>query len=268
MADAPKSTRKSTRPALEIDGLGFAYGDRFALQDISFSVRAGEFAALLGPNGAGKTTLFSLITHLFESREGAIRIGGWDIRADPAKALAAMGVVFQQPTLDLDLTVQQNLRYFASLHGIDGRTAERRIDRELARLDLSDRRGDKVRVLSGGYRRRVEVARALLHEPALLLLDEASAGLDVPTRQKIVDHVHALADTDGIAVLWATHLIDEVHPGDRVVVMHGGRIRADGTVDEVNRAAGCETLGDTFRRLIAHGRDTGHDTARETAPAP
>ena len=246
---------QSSKPALEIDGLGFSYGDRFALEDISFSVHPGQFTALLGPNGAGKTTLFSLITHLFESGQGTIRIGGWDIRADPGKALATMGVVFQQPTLDLDLTVQQNLRYFASLHGIERRTAESRIDAELARLELSDRRGDKVRVLSGGYRRRVEVARALLHKPALLLLDEASAGLDVPTRQRIVDHVHALSETDGIAVLWATHLIDEVHPGDRVVVMHGGRVRASGTVDEVNHGTGCATLGESFAHLIAAGRE-------------
>ncbi len=110
-------------------------------------------------------------------------------------------------------------------------------------------------MLSGGYRRRVEVARALLHKPSLLLLDEASAGLDVPTRQRIVDHVHALSDTDGIAVLWATHLIDEVRPGDRVVVMDGGRIGASGTVDEVNLAAGCATLGESFGRLIATGRE-------------
>jgi ABC-2 type transport system ATP-binding protein len=250
----------STQPALQIDGLGFSYGARFAIKDISFLVNPGEFAALLGPNGAGKTTLFSLITHLFESRHGAIRIGGWNIRADSEKALATMGVVFQQPTLDLDLTIQQNLRYFASLHGIKRWTAERRIDAELARLELSDRRNDKVRVLSGGYRRRVEVARALLHKPSLLLLDEASAGLDVPTRQRIVDHVHALSKTDGIAVLWATHLIDEVHAGDRVVVMHGGEIKANGTVDEVNRAAGCATMAESFGRLIA--------TSHETAPTP
>lgn len=248
------------KPALEIDALGFSYGDRFALEDISFALRPGEFAALLGPNGAGKTTLFSLITHLFESRDGAIRIGGWDIREHPGKALTAMGVVFQQPTLDLDLSVQQNLRYFASLHGIERRTADRRIDRELARLELSERRNDKVRVLSGGFRRRVEVARALLHEPSLLLLDEASAGLDVPTRQRIVEHVHALSKSDGIAVLWATHLIDEVHPGDRVVVLDGGVIKANGTVDEVNRAADCATLSESFGRLIAAGRGT--------APAP
>jgi ABC-2 type transport system ATP-binding protein len=241
----------ATQPALEVDGLGFSYGERFALRDISFAVRGGAFAALLGPNGAGKTTLFSLITHLFESRRGAIRIGGWDIRANPCKALAGMGVVFQQPTLDLDLTVRQNLRYFAALHGIERRAADRRIDRELARLEVTAHRDDRVRVLSGGYRRRVEVARALLHEPSLLLLDEASAGLDVPTRQRIVDHVHALSRDEGIAVLWATHLIDEVHPGDRVVIMDGGAIKADGTVEEVNRAAGCATLSDSFGRLVA-----------------
>ena len=146
-----------------------------------------------------------------------------------------MGVVFQQPTLDLDLTVAQNLRYFAGLHG-SARDAERRIAVELERLDLSERRGDKVRRLSG-YRRRVEVARALLHRPALLLLDEPTVGLDVPTRRSLVEHVHALARDDGIAVLWATHLIDEIAPDDEVIVLHRGRIRAAGSVGDVNAAA-------------------------------
>ncbi|MCW5700128.1 MAG: ATP-binding cassette domain-containing protein [Rhodospirillales bacterium] len=242
---------RSDTPALDIAGLAFSYGGRFALQDVSFAVPPGAFTALLGPNGAGKTTLFSLITHLFTGGRGTIRIGGWDIRRESRKALAQMGVVFQQPTLDLDLTVVQNLRYFASLHAMPTRTADQRIEAELARLELWDRRDDRVRHLSGGYRRRVEVARALLHRPSLLLLDEATVGLDVPTRRRIVDQVHALARDDGIAVLWATHLIDEVRADDDVVVMHGGRVKARGRVDEVARAAGCETIGEAFARMIA-----------------
>jgi ABC-2 type transport system ATP-binding protein len=197
---------------------------------------------------------------LFESSEGIIRVGGWNIRTDAGQALAHLGVVFQQPTLDLDLTVLQNLRYFACLHGIEKAAAERRIEIELERLELSDRRDDKVRLLSGGYRRRVEVARALLHRPSLLLLDEASVGLDVPTRQRIVDHVHSLSKTEGMAVLWATHLIDEVHVDDHVVILHKGRTEAAGTVDQVNRAAGCATLGDSFNRLISTGPGTAQAT--------
>ena len=236
-------------PALEVGGVSYSYGGTFALKDLSLAVYPGEFTALLGPNGAGKTTLFSLIAHLFESRGGAIRIGGWDVRTASGHALRRLGVVFQQPTLDLDLTVAQNLRYFAALHGIAGRSAERRIDAALAQFELADHRKQKVRVLSGGYRRRVELARALLHEPALLLLDEPTVGLDVPSRQRMVDHAHNLAYDTGIAVLWATHLIDEVRDGDRVVIMHNGRIAAEGAVDDVNAQAGCATIGETLARL-------------------
>jgi ABC-2 type transport system ATP-binding protein len=238
---------------LEVDDLSFGYGDGFRLDGISFAVEARSFTALLGPNGAGKTTLFSLLTRLFDSERGSVRVCGRDLREASSQALASMGVVFQQPTLDLDLTVVQNLRYFAGLRGLSAREAERRIAAELERLELSERRGDKVRRLSGGCRRRVEVACALLHRPSLLLLDEPTVGLDVPTRRSLVEHVHALAREDGIAVLWATHLIDEIAPDDRVVVLHRGRVRAAGSVGDVNAAAGCASIGETLGRVIAEG---------------
>ena len=239
-------------PALSIEGLSYAYGrGAFALKDVSLAVGAGSFTALLGPNGAGKTTLFALVTRLFESPSGTIRIGGIDLRREPARALARMGVVFQQPTLDLDLTVRQNLLYFAALHGIPRRSAEARARESLERLGMAERIGETVRALNGGHRRRVELARALLHEPALLVLDEPTVGLDVPARRAIVEHVHALCRERGIAVLWATHLIDEIGEGDRVVVIHRGRVRAAGPVTEVNRATGADTLTESFTRLTA-----------------
>ncbi|QQP87506.1 ATP-binding cassette domain-containing protein [Skermanella sp. TT6] len=239
-----------TAPALEIEGLSYGYGRGFALDDVSFRVNEGEFTALLGPNGAGKTTLFSLITRLFEAPRGSIRVCGIALRDQPTRALARMGVVFQQPTLDLDLTVRQNLHYFAALHGIGRRDAAGRIDDALERLDMGEREGEKVRQLNGGHRRRVELARALLHRPDLLVLDEPTVGLDVPARRGIVEHVHDLCRTQGMAVLWATHLIDEVHADDRVVVIHRGRILADGTVSEVNRTNASTNLTQTFHRLI------------------
>ncbi|MBP2299005.1 ATP-binding cassette domain-containing protein [Azospirillum picis] len=249
-----------TVPALEAAGLRHSYGGgRMALEDAAFTVMPGHFTCLLGPNGAGKSTLFALATGLLRPTAGHVRIHGHDIALEPGKALARMGVVFQQPTLDLDLTVMQNLRYFAALHGIGRREANRRIEAELVRLSLYERAGEKVRALNGGHRRRAEIARALLHRPSLLLLDEPTVGLDIPARRTLIRHVHALCAGDGtgddgdrIAVLWATHLIDEIDPAtDHVVVLHRGRVRASGAAPAVSAAAGCATVAEAFDRLTA-----------------
>lgn len=245
---------------LAVNELSFGYPGGFALERVSFAVRAGEFTALLGPNGAGKTTLFALITRLFESAHGTIVIAGTDLRREPARALAGIGVVFQQPTLDLDLSVQQNLRYFAGLQGLGRQSAEQRIAAELERLGLTGQRRERIRSLSGGYRRRVELARALLHRPPLLLLDEPTVGLDVSSRRQIVEHVHRLARDEGLAVLWATHLIDEVFDGDHAVILHRGRVRADGPVSEVVRQAGRGSIGEAFATITAtYAADAGSD---------
>ncbi len=237
-----------TVPALEVEHVSFAYGPRKALDDVSFTVPPGRCAILLGPNGAGKSTLFNLITRLFDSPTGTIRIAGFDNRRQPSRALARLGVVFQQPTLDLDLTVTQNLRYHAALHGLSRREADSRIAAELERLEMAQYRNAKVRALSGGYRRRVEIARALLHRPTLLLLDEPTVGLDIPSRQALVAHVHALA-RDGMGVLWATHLIDEVKPSDELIVLHRGRVRVTGLVTEIIRRLAVATLAEVFELL-------------------
>ncbi len=239
--------------ALDVTGLSFSYGRKPALEDVGLRLEAGAFKVLLGPNGAGKTTLFSLITRLYESREGTILVEDANIRQNPSRALARMGVVFQQPTLDLDLTVRQNLLYHAALHGLGPAEALPRIEAELGRLDMAERQSEKVRRLNGGHRRRVEIARALLHRPSLLLLDEPTVGLDVPSRQAIVAHVHGLARQDGVAVLWATHLIDEVGAEDSVMVMHEGRVRADGTLPEVLRQTGATSIGEAFAKLTGEG---------------
>lgn len=246
------STRSSTAapcesvPALEVQGLDFGYSGKPVLHQIGFSVAPGAFVVLLGPNGAGKTTLFSLITRLYDRRVGQIRIGGLDVRDLSTRALGQMGVVFQQPTLDLDLTVRQNLSYHAALHGMSRRAGRQRAEEQLARLDMNDHLRRRVRELSGGQRRRVEIARALLHQPRLLLLDEPTVGLDIASRRGIVRHVHQLCTDEGVAVLWATHLIDEVYPRDRVIVLDRGRIRAEGTVDEIKAQAGSTSIGDAF----------------------
>ena len=222
-------------PALSVEGVSHAFGSRQVLDDVSFSLAPGEFTLLLGLNGAGKTTLFSLITRLYYSASGKIGVYGHDIRREPLKALALIGVVFQQPTLDLDLTVEQNLFYHASLHGMSRRAARPRIEEELARAELADRRHDKVRQLSGGQRRRVELVRALVHDPKLLLLDEPTVGLDVQSRRFLLEHVRGLCAERGAGVLWATHLVDEAAPDSRIVLLRRGRVAAAAPAAELHR---------------------------------
>lgn len=230
---------------LEAQGLSYAYGPKRALEDVSFGVRAGTFCALLGPNGAGKSTLFNLLTRLFVAPQGQITIAGHDLRRAPRLALAQLGIVFQQTTLDLDLTVQQNLTYFAALHGLSGRTARARIDAALDHLDMRERAGEKARALNGGHRRRTEIARALLHDPSVLLLDEPTVGLDAATRASITDYAHRLAD-DGKTILWATHLTDEVRPDDDLIILHRARVLDTGTARDI---AGDMSLKDRFLAL-------------------
>jgi ABC-2 type transport system ATP-binding protein len=238
--------------ALEVSGLSYSFGPKRALTDVSFAVEGASFTALLGPNGAGKSTFFALATRLFDCPPGTIRIFGRDVRQKPGEALARLGVVFQEPTLDLDLSVVQNLRYAAALHGLRRRDAEIRIERELTRFGLGDRRHEKARRLNGGHRRRIEIARALMHEPALLLLDEPTVGLDVPTRRQLVDLVHRLCREDGIAVLWATHLVDELDgEEDRVVLLNQGSVQFQGTVADVLAAAGTKDLQSLFAPVEA-----------------
>lgn len=217
---------------LLVEGVTHRWGTKTALDSVSVSVEAGRFCALLGPNGAGKSTLFGLLTGLFATRAGRIAIAGHDMARSPRAALARMGVVFQQPTIDLDLTVRRNMLYFAALHGITGAEAGRRADAALDRLGMADRAGEVARALNGGHRRRMEIARALMHDPSVLLLDEPTVGLDAGTRRALTNHVHDLA-CGGLTVLWATHLTDEVRPDDRLVVLHRGRVLADGLAGEI-----------------------------------
>src|SRR5438105_6867552 len=230
--DIPYRPEAVEMPALSIDGVSHSYGARQALIDIGFTVAPASFTALLGLNGAGKSTLFSLITRLFVIQAGRISIFGQDIAHAPGEALRLLGVVFQPRTLDLDLSVTQNLLYHAALHGIDRREARLRAAEVLARIGLADRAGSKVRDLSGGQMRRLEIARALLHRPRLLLLDEATVGLDVKARADILSHVRRLVE-QGIGVLWATHLFDEIVASDDLVVLHQGRVLAHGRVSRI-----------------------------------
>jgi ABC-2 type transport system ATP-binding protein len=243
--------------ALSIGGVSHSYGARRALIDVNFTVAPATFTALLGLNGAGKSTLFSLVTRLFGIQAGRISIFGHDISVAPGEALRQLGVVFQPRTLDLDLSVTQNLLYHAALHGISRREARLRSGEVLARLELADRAGSKVRDLSGGQMRRLEIARALLHRPRLLLLDEATVGLDVKARADILDHVRQLVTEQGIGVLWATHLFDEITPGDDLVVLHQGRVLAHDKVARVIADAGVTDVNAAFMRLTKAAAKSG-----------
>jgi ABC-2 type transport system ATP-binding protein len=235
-------------PALEIAGVSHRYGARQALIDTTFPVEPATFTVLLGLNGAGKTTLFSLTTRLYGIQRGSIRIFGYDVSQAASEALRMIGVVFQARTLDLDLSIIQNLIYHAALHGIGSHEARLRALPMLERIALLERGGDKVRNLSGGEMRRVEIARALLHRPRLLLLDEPTVGLDVKSRAAILDHVRGMVK-EGISVLWATHLIDEVGLHDQVVVLHQGRVLARGTAARIAEIAGARDIRSAFIAL-------------------
>ncbi len=252
--------------ALEVGDVAFAYGARRALDGVSFAAAKGRFTALLGPNGAGKSTLIALLTRLYDLQRGQIRIAGFGLREAPRQALARLGVVFQQSTLDLDLTVEQNLRYHAALHGMPRTLANERIELELQRQQLGERRRSKVRELNGGHRRRVEIARALLHRPELLLLDEASAGLDPASRQALNQHVRALCRDEGMSVLWTTHLLDEVQADDDLLVLNRGRLVAQGCVASL--ALDGEDLAASFARLTgSDAQGAGLDGAAHRSAA-
>lgn len=238
------------KPALEVAGVSYAFRQKRAVDEVSFRIAPGRFAVLLGLNGAGKTTLFSLITRIYATRDGHIRILDNDVARAPSQALAKLGVVFQQPTLDLDLTVAQCLLYHGSLHGLPRAVIRQRMTQELERIGLAERVNDKVRTLSGGQRRRIEIARALLHRPRLLLLDEPTVGLDVESRQALLRHVRRLCRDDGVAVLWATHLIDEVASDDDLLVLHHGRLIASGEAEQVRHEQGVSDVGAAFAALI------------------
>ena len=235
--------------ALAVSGLSHRIGGREILAEIEIAVRPGTFTVLLGQNGAGKTTLFSLVTRLYGAQSGSIRVFGRDLAREPGRALALMGVVFQQRALDPDLSARQNLRYHAALHGMPGRVARQRIAAELERVGLAGEADRKIRSFSGGEMRRIEIARALLHEPRLLLCDEATVGLDIRSRAAILADVRGLVRDRGLTVVWATHLIDEVEAADPTIILHRGRILRQGPAAAIISDLGAGGLQDAFRRL-------------------
>lgn len=233
-------------PILKVSSVDKSYGEHSALKDVSFDIPAGYFVALLGLNGAGKTTLFQLLTGLFAADRGSITVDGYDITAEPVAVLSRLGVVFQQPTLDLDMSVGANLRFHASLRGMRGANRRHRIEKELSRAGLGREEKRLCRELSGGNRRKVELARALLGEPSLLLMDEATVGLDPASRQTLLAEVRNLCQERKTAVLWSTHLVDEAETADAVIILHQGSILMYGPPAEIITHGAAVSLADAF----------------------
>ncbi|MCW8865356.1 MAG: ATP-binding cassette domain-containing protein [Colwellia sp.] len=231
--------------------LTYYYGKKAAINELSINLTQG-FNVLLGPNGAGKSTLFSMLTGLYQAASGDIKINGYDFRDNKADIMRSMGVVFQQSTLDLDLSVKQNLLYFAGLHGISSSQALENIHSILTQLALMPRLNDKVRALNGGHRRRVEIARSLIHQPKVLLLDEATVGLDIDSRKMITQYVKTLCQQRGICVLWATHLMDEVSDDDHLLIINEGNIQAQGVSSTLCKKHQADDVYQLYRRLTAN----------------
>jgi ABC-2 type transport system ATP-binding protein len=236
---------------LRTTGLTKRYGKTTALQSLSLQLAAGQFVALLGPNGAGKSTLFQVLTGLFAADEGEVEVAGHSLRHAATAALRHIGVVFQQVSLDLDLSIRRNLLFQADLQGLPRRVALARIEAGCARLNVGADLNRKVRELSGGNRRKVELVRANLHSPAVLLMDEATVGLDPKSRHDLLGALRADVKERGVCVLWATHWVEEAEAADRVLVLHKGSLLADGTPAEVTRELGEATLEAGFIRRTA-----------------
>jgi len=227
---------------IEVQNLTHRYGDRVALSNISFEVKAGEIFGLLGPNGGGKSTLFRILSTMMVPTEGKAILAGHDLERDAAAVRREIGVVFQTQSLDRALTVEENLRAQGHLHSLSGHLLRDRMNRAMERLGLKDRRNDLVESLSGGLRRRVEIAKALLHQPKVLLMDEASTGLDPAARRDLSRHVENLREQEGVTILLTTHILGEADRCDRLVLLHQGQIVAQGSSAELRARIGGDVV--------------------------
>jgi ABC-2 type transport system ATP-binding protein len=231
-----------TEPALIVEGVSFRYGDRQALADVSFAVQPGEIFGLLGPNGGGKTTLFRILSTTLPVQHGQATMLGHSVASQPDAVRVVIGVTFQSPSLDPKLTVGENLTYQGHLYGLRGASLRERSAELLHKLGLSDRAGDIAQTLSGGLKRRVEIAKSLLHRPQILLLDEPSTGLDPGARHDLWRYIRSLRDEAGVTVLVTTHLMEEAERCDRLGILDKGRLVAQGTPDELRSSIGGDTV--------------------------
>lgn len=236
-------------PVIEFVDVTKSYGEIKALNAIDFAIGPGEIVGLLGPNGAGKSTLFQIAAGLFAPDGGAVTVFGLDYKANASRILADLGVVFQARSVDLDMSVKANLVFHGRLFGFSGKDLADRITQVTELLEIADLLKRQVRTLSGGNQRRVEIARALLNRPKLLLLDEPSVGLDAVTRRNMIAHMQKVRDQSGTSILWATHLVEEVEQADRIILINKGDVLENGTPAELMARAGVDTLTDAYIAL-------------------
>lgn len=233
---------------LKLENLNYKYDKELVLKNISFDIQSSSFFVLLGLNGAGKSTIFALITRLLSLQEGIVELNGFDIK-DYQNALKNIGIVFQEPTLDLDLTVKQNLFFYGSLQGLSFKQTLVSIEDEIENLGLKEKLDVSVRDLNGGHRRRVEILRALINNPKILLLDEATVGLDVKSRFEILSYIRDIVKKRGVSVLWITHLFDEVEDDDNVAIIKNGEIIERGVMKQIIIKHDKTSLNEVFTHL-------------------
>lgn len=243
--------------AITLETVTHRYGDRVALDSLSFDVRPGEIFGLLGPNGGGKTTLFKLLTTLMPVQQGELSVAGFDVRTQPDEVRQSIGVTFQAPSVDIKLTVRENIVYQGRLYGLSGSVLRERVAEQMERFQIADRANDIVQTLSGGLKRRVEIAKSLLHNPQVLLLDEPSTGLDPGARFDLWRALQSLRADAGVTVLVTTHLMEEAEKCDRLAILDHGRLAALGTPDELRSGIGGDCIS-----IQTHSPEAATDLAR------
>lgn len=234
---------------LSVQQVTKSYGPHVALRGVDLRIGRGEVVGLLGPNGAGKSTLFQICSGLFAADSGTVELFGMTYLQDPGAILSQLGVVFQSRSLDLDMSVKANLKFHGGMFGYFGRSLRLRIEDVAELMDIGNLMDRQVRKLSGGNQRRIEIARALMSQPKLLLLDEPSAGLDATTRLSLVRNLRNIVETQGMSILWATHLVDEVAGADRIVLLMGGKVINEGTPDALITQSGASDLTGAYVAL-------------------
>ena len=252
-----------TENIIEVEHLTKRFGDVTAVDDISFSVKRGERFAFLGPNGAGKSTTIKMLTTLLTPTHGSLKVAGHNPVLEPNAARQSFGIVFQDPSLDEDLTAWENMEFHGVLYGIEKKLRRARTEELLGFVELSERKNDYVRNFSGGMKRRLEIARGLLHHPHIIFLDEPTLGLDPQTRNHLWQYLEKLNTEDGITIFFTTHYLDEAdRVAQRIAIIDHGKIIATGSGDELKQQTGTQTLEDAFLKLT--GSEIRHEEASAT----